>query len=252
MTDLRCLVGRLCVFLAMINNYLLAIALCAAFICTSGLLRAQDKPSLRTVHISGHAQVTVEPDRASIVCGVTKKAATASAAMSEVARISHDLGKAFAQLDIPPTDLKTESITLQPNYIYKDGNSILDGYMASAAVIVTLKETAKVARVVDAAAKSGGNVISNITFFVSNDRALRTELLAKAVANARIKAALIAAELDMKVGKPVSIIEEGQPMHYMEKMRSSYLQADDSSMAPDVNAGTMQISVTVSATFELE
>jgi len=82
------------------------------------------------------------------------------------------------------------------------------GFGVTSSVKVSVRETARLAEVVDAVMGSGANILASFRFLLHDERTLRRTLLEEAVREARDKAEVLAAAVGRSVGKPTSIEED--------------------------------------------
>src|SRR5438093_2210092 len=84
----------------------------------------------------------------------------------------------------------------------------LYGFGVTSSVKVSVRDTARLAEVVDAVMASGANVLASFRFLLHDERTLRRTLLEEAVREAREKAEVLATAVGRAVGKPTSIEED--------------------------------------------
>ena len=83
---------------------------------------------------------------------------------------------------------------------------------------------------------------------------MRQEAREKALDNARAKAKSLAEHADVKLGKIVTFSESGggnQPMPYFARAEVMGMGGDMKAVAPDVQAGSMEIVVNVNVSYEI-
>ena len=124
----------------------------------------------------------------------------------------------------------------------------ITGYRVNNSVSVTRKEVKDVPRLLQAAVDAGANQVSGISFQVSDPTRGREQGLKDAFADARAKATTLAQAAGRELGRAIAITEgaAGSPQP-MFRMRAQEMAAADM----PVEAGTEEISFTVSVTFEL-
>ena len=114
-------------------------------------------------------------------------------------------------------------------------------------VTVRVRALDQVGSVLDAAVTDGANTLNGISFGLADPVPATDEARKAAVADARRKAELYAAAAGVKVGKVLSISENGgyaQPMMMAEAMAGK-------SAAVPVQAGELSVAASVNVTFEL-
>ncbi len=158
-----------------------------------------------TITVTGAGSATTVPDRVAFSFGVTAQGRTASQAL---AASSAEMGKVIAALraaGVAGRDIQTAAVTLSPRYS-QTGDEIL-GYTASNTVSATVRAAARAGAVVDAAVQAGANQVYGPSFTRADEAALYRRALRAAVADARMKAAALAAAGRVRLGPLRSLVE---------------------------------------------
>ena len=237
-------------------------------ICQSlGPALADDpKPPVRTISVSGTAKVNVVPDEVVLTIGVEARNAKLDVAKKEV---DAGIQKAIAvakDSGIEAKDVQTDRLELRPEYEdrefaqqYSGKLPKLLGYFAHNRISITLRDVSKREDLITALLKAGINSIESVDFQTSKLREYRDQARLMAIRAAKEKAELMARELGMKVGKPVTITEQSYPSYYAGRSnRLSNVQqtvAEVPSAASEdggtVALGQIGVSATVQIIFEL-
>jgi len=232
---------------------LLKSALVALLVATAAPAAfAQTAPALSGAALSLNATgtETATPDMATVRFAVVTQGTTASEAMKANNTQMNAVMAALKKAGIATQDIQTSSLNLNPQYDYQNGQAPkLTGYQAQDQITVRVDDTARTGPVVDAVIAAGINQISSIDFGLKDDSGLRDQARKDAVAILMQRAKLYADATGLKVKRIVSL-EEGadvsiQPPHPVMMMKAA---ADSTPVAE----GQLEISVPVSATFELE
>ncbi len=206
--------------------------------------------TLLTLSASGDVRAT--PDMATINFAVVTQGATASDAMKANNVRMNAVMAALKSAGIAAKDIQTSSLNLNPQYVYADGQSPkLTGYQAQNQITVRVNDLSQTGPVIDTVIKAGINQVDSITFGLKDDQTAMDTARQTAIANLMKRANLYAAATGQKVKRIVSI-EEGGPVVNVPRpmvMMAARMKADAST---PVSAGEMEMSVQVSATFELE
>jgi uncharacterized protein YggE len=154
---------------------------------------------------------------------------------------------------IDAKDIRTSSLNLSPQYNYdtNGGQPKLIGYNAQNQVTVRVNKLDATGTTIDAVLAAGVNQIDGITFGLKDDATALDTARQSAVKTLLQRANLYAAALGMKVKRVQNLSESGgmySPPMPMMTMRME--KAADQSTP--VSSGELQLSVNVSATFELE
>jgi uncharacterized protein YggE len=201
--------------------------------------RSADTPATKTITVSGHGTVTTVPDRASFDFTVETRAQTATGAIAHNGDAAAAVAEAVKNAGVSPADVQTSQISLSPQTT-QDGTTII-GYAAS--TTISAKTTiAKAGAVVDAAVKAGANGISGPNLSRSDESGLYRDALKSAVADAKDKAAALAAAAGLTLGGVQSIAEGGGPTPIP-------FAAGKADFSTAIEPGTQQITADVSVTY---
>ena len=183
-------------------------ALFVLFVAALALGPAQAAEKLVTV--TGEATVAVAPDTAMIRLGVGTQEKTAREASEANARQMTAVLAAIKDTGVADRDIQTSRLSLQPQYDpNKSGTARLTGFQASNQVTVRIRDIDKLPTVLDRAITAGANEMSGIEFVVSEQSKLLDQARDDAIADARRRADLYAKAAGAKLGRVVSITEEG-------------------------------------------
>ena len=213
------------------------------FACALGLGQAHAAEKLVTV--TGEATVAVAPDTAMIRIGVTSQDKTAREASEVNAKQMTAVLAAIKDAGIADRDIQTSRLSLQPQYDpNKSGTARLTGFQATNQVTVRIRDIDKLPTVLDRAIAAGANEMSGIEFVVSEQSKLLDQARDDAIADARRKAELYAKAAGAKLGRVVSITEEGSspPPRPMQAMRAG---------AVPVAPGEQTLRAVVTVSYEL-
>lgn len=180
-------------------------ALVAVLMVVSWLLMSLQQPvtvmadenvEKRTISVSGTGEIKVEPDVAYVTLGVVTQAKTAEEAQSENAKTMEQLYNVLQnEFNLEEKDMKTSGFRVNPQYVYQEGvEPLIQGYEASHNIKVTYRELDKIGELLDAASKAGINQINQVQFANEHAKEHELEAMKEAMANARQKAEVLAAE----------------------------------------------------------
>ena len=225
------------------------VLICAFVIATAGLspFSAQAAERIdKLVTVSGEGSASAVPDNAVIRLGVSSQGKTARAASDANAKEMTVVLAAIKDSGVADRDIQTTSLSLQPQYEpNKTGAPRLIGFQANNQVTVKIRDIANLPTVLDRAIAAGANEMSGIEFVVSEQTKLLDKARAAAIADAHRKAELYANAAGMKVGRVMSISEEGaapQPRPY---------QAMRAGAATPIAPGEQMLRAVVTVSYEL-
>ncbi|MFZ1663293.1 MAG: SIMPL domain-containing protein [Paracoccaceae bacterium] len=211
---------------------------------------AEDAKS--TISVTGEGHVAVAPDMATVSLGVMTDGDSAKSALdANNAAIAAVLEK-LKSAKIEDRDVQTSGLSLGPRYDYSssnpDGTQKVTGYVASNMVTVRVRALDTVGGVLDAVVTNGANTLNGITFGLADDTAATDAARKGAVEDARRKADLYATAAGVKLGKILSISEQGS---YMPPMPMPMAEASFKAGAVPVAGGELGVTATVSVIYEL-
>ncbi len=203
-------------------------------------------PSIRT---TGEAEVIVQPDRALIDIGVVTQANTSQAAVEQNAKKVEAVLAQLRQLLGAKADIKTISYTVTPQYKYpkEGGERSITGYTATNIVRVTIDDLTQAGKAIDAATQAGANRIQSLRFTLKDERTVQEQALREAALDARKKADALAAALDLRITRVLSV-NESSPV--VRPVRSVAFAREDAATTP-IEPGTIEIRATVELTVEV-
>jgi hypothetical protein len=146
--------------------------------------------------------------------------------------------------------VRTTLLSVQPRYDYSDGKApTLTGYDLANVVDVTVRDLATLGGVVDGALTAGATSLDGLTFRVDDPREPERTARTAAVAEARSRADDLAAAAGVSISGVADIVEGGRPPGGPQPKAARALLAADA--GTPVQAGTTEISVTVTVTFRI-
>ncbi len=224
----------------------------ALFLILGPIMQAQgtaQRAGPATVRVHGQATLSVEPDQVQFDIGVVTQASTPKAASDQNASQSNAL---VQQLNaaFPSASVKGINFSVNPNYEYpRDAAPRIAGYTANNTVRLLLNDISTLQTVIDIAIKSGATSINRVTFSLRNENAVRAQALAGAANQALDGAKSLAAALNLRLGRLLTV-EEGQPVLVSAPQEISFEKIQSTSLAP-ISAGTIDAHADVDLTYEL-
>ena len=213
--------------------------------------------SLRdTITVKGEAEIDIVPDVASLSFGVVTEAKTVEVAQTEGNDDMSTIVAGLKKEGVKENDLKTSNYSIYPRYSYnrETGVRSLAGYEVSQTIGVKVRDFDKVGDIIQLASDAGANQIGSLNFMIDDEIAARAEARGEAIKNAKTKAKTLAKQLGIKLGDIVNFYEssDSQP-YYRYDMSVSGMGGDmeESAVAPSIEPGTNQISVSVELVYEI-
>jgi len=234
-------------FYFLIAILVMAMALTA---CGPSTLTVQPQPPQRTITVTGTGLVTLTPDLAHVYIGVHSTNASAAAAMDDNNLNAQSVIDAIQSFDVQAKDIQTTNFSIYPQPVYDDNyNQIGVTYVVDNTVYVTVRDLTKLGRLLDASFRAGANTINSISFDVSDKTGALSQARLAAVADARKQADELTGATGVNIGdvQVISYYDSSAPL-MVEYSRSDMAAA---SSVP-VQAGSMQISTTVTIVYEIK
>jgi len=209
-------------------------------------------PAIRSLTVTGAGQATLTPDIAYISIGVHTESSTATSAVSENNVSAQTLMETLKAAGVQPEDIRTSnfSIWTSPQYGPDGQPTGQTIYTVDNTVYVTVRDLAGLGSLLDKAVQAGANNISSIQFDVADKTQAMSQARDAAVKSAQTQAQELASAAGVSLG---SI----QTISYYDSVPAPVLEARGmgggamSAAAAPINPGTLQVTVTVTLTYEL-
>jgi uncharacterized protein YggE len=207
------------------------------------------QPDSGTIVVPGTGRVSVVPDVADLRLGVAVARPKVDPARSEAARVMDAILAAVDGAGVARPDVRTTLLSIQPRYDYRDGRPpTLTGYELANIVEVTVRDLAKLGDVVDAGLAAGATSMDGLTFRVADPAPVEREARRLAMADARSRADVLAAEGGLQIEGVSDIVEGAAPRPPMPFPKAERMMAVADAPTP-VEAGALEVAVSVTVTF---
>lgn len=215
----------------------------------------QEVEAGREIAVSGTGKATAVPDVARIQLGVVSGTqSTAEAALDIVAKRFEAVLAAITAAGVEEEDIRTTNLSINPVYDYSDGRQIPRGFEANETVEVTIRDLKKVGEIVARATGEGVNQAGGVSFEVDDIEAVRLQAQQKAIEDAKVKADELVKTLGVRLGRVKTFVSNdvGGPIPFYARAESFPAGSGGDLAVPPVPAGTQEISVNVTVTYELK
>ncbi|MBI5762668.1 MAG: SIMPL domain-containing protein [Planctomycetes bacterium] len=213
-----------------------------------------------SIEVSGTGELKVVPDEIVLLFGIETQDMSLDKAKAENDSRTRRILSLVKELRIDPKDVQTDYVKISPEYEREDSKTVFKGYEVSVSIQVLLHDTTRYDELVTKALSAGANRLYSVDFRSSEARKHREEARRLALIAARKKAERMAAALDCRIGKPLSIVENHQSSllfgsgqfisntaQATEEEPSGNSDSDQSTLA----LGRISVKATVSVRFEL-
>ncbi len=219
---------------------------------------AAAEENIRTLTVTGTAEVTVVPDICYLNFGVTTEHKTsAGQAYKDNNQRMDALRATIRSLGVEDNDMQSRNFSVNPKYRYDNRTEkrTFEGYEVRHSLAVSLRALDKATDVLDAAMAAGASEVSSVSFTVENPKKYLGDARVEAIKAAQKKAETMAQAAGVTLLKPTSIYEN-EPGNY----RYAYAQtanawidetgagAAGAALAP----GETKLSLTVNITYEIK
>jgi len=172
-------------------------------------LPPQSQPVAATgaITVTGTATIDVTPDLARVMVVVQTTASTATQAEADNATAADRVRANVGRAGVASTDIKTLSLQVWPQYDYRSGQSVLNGFQASHTLQFTVHDLRRIGAVIDAAVAGGATTVEGISYDTNDHTAASAQALAAAVKDAQLKARAMADAAGIRLGSVVSITD---------------------------------------------
>lgn len=205
--------------------------------------------------VSGEGKVFVTPDIAKITLGIEESGSSLKTVQNSVNTKSKALTSALKSTGIEEGDIKTTSYNVYPQRDYASSTQRITGYQVSINYEVTIKDFDKVNDVMVVATGAGANVVGSISFDLKDETKTEkmNEARVKAVAAAKEKAEGLSKAAGITLGKIINVSENQglniRPVAYLDSKAAVGMGNETAIVEPNIQAGTSEISVTVSLSY---
>ncbi|MBC9711838.1 SIMPL domain-containing protein [Streptomyces sp. TRM66268-LWL] len=210
---------------------------------------AAPRPAVLTV--SGEGSATGKPDMAVVHAGVEVTEKTSKDAMNAQSKAARALLAAVRARGIADKDIRTEGLSLGPQYTYTSGKSELTGYRAAQSFTVKVRRIGDTGAVLQAVTDATGDAgrIHSVAFDVADPAALRTQARKDAHRDARAKALEYAEFSGHRLGRLVSLTDSATSgPHPLPMAKEAF---DSAGASVPLAPGEIQSTASVTAVYEL-
>lgn len=215
----------------------------------------------RTFSVDGEGHLDVVPDVArfnvSVVTEGGRNIVDVQQANAQKITAIHAF---LAEQGIEKKDMRTTTYALTPRYDYPNCSGLamcpppsIAGYSLTQSFEVKVRDFAKIGNTLSGVVEKGANTVSDIAFTRDDEVTVKNDARVEAIEKAREKAKVIARAGNFRIGKLVSLYEEGAAV----TSDSSGFGAQGGSMeqkatlAPVIEPGVQPTKVRVTLTYEI-
>jgi uncharacterized protein YggE len=225
---------------------------------SAALATAQQKdakePRQRTVSVRGVGTLMTDPDQVRLTVQVNTRGESASAAMTQASAKTREILGILKTYGIDDKNIQTSRVSVAPILDYQRNIQPppIVGYAGTNdfSVLFKGKLMGSVGDFMDKAVSAGATSFGGLVYESSRQRELERDALAKAAADARARAAVLAKELGTSLGNVMTISESVATPGPAYTLRGGMAEA--MTAAAPVMTGELTINATADVVFELK
>lgn len=205
----------------------------------------------RTITVLAEGKAVVSPDVAKISFSVVSEGVSPEKIAEENNKKMTGALDFVKSQGIDEKDIKTTQYNLQPRYVYdeKPRRSYISGYELTQTVSVKIRELEKVGKILAGLPELGINQIGSISFEVDEPEKYLTEARNRAFEKAKEKAATMAEQNGVRLGK---IINFGENHGVPTPLYKTFGDIEAAALTvPSIQPGTQEVVVNVNITYEI-
>jgi uncharacterized protein YggE len=200
------------------------------------------------ITVSGTGTVTGTPDQLTLDMGVQVNGASVDSALQQASQAVRQVTAALRDQGVAAADIQTSGLSVQPSY--GSSSQVPQGYQASESLTATLVRMTVAGAQIQAAVHAGGNAatVDDISLNLADSSGLLATARARAVADARVKAAQYAKALGQPLGPVLSVSDQTPAPGPIGPFASA--SAGKAASVP-ISPGSQQLSVSVTVVYAL-
>ena len=211
------------------------------------------------ITVNGTGEVRVSADTAIISLGVNARDKDVLKAQQRVNETMAAIRTALIEQGVKEENINTDCINIYPLYDYSNDQEQLAAYNASSTLAIKVTDMESVGTLIDVCFAAGANTLNGISFSASETEEAKTEVMKKAVTDAKKKAEILAEASGLKI-TGIEIISEGGVYSYQNNVGNVYSRTTgmeepaevEEDLGTVVQSAKLIVSASVSITFEAE
>ena len=209
--------------------------------------------SQNSVSVNGDGQVFAQPDTFTLDVLAEEKTKTTAEGFAAVGKKVALVQKLLKENGIADKDIQSVNIAINPNYVYDNGKSSVDGFVATHGLKIKIRKLASIDTILSGVSNIPGIQIQNTSYDIDDKTEFYRQAREMAIAKARQKAEDMAKATGIKLGK-ISSLSESQsynPPMYQNQMFKMSAEATTGG-ATGVSVGQLELTTTVSISYEID
>jgi len=222
--------------------------------------------AFRSFTVSGEGKITAIPDVAQFTFSIiTEGGKDIAKLQKENTEKGNKIIGFIKSQGVEDKDIKTQNYNLEPRYQYfncyqpMDGKSKscpppeIVGYTIRQTVSIKVRDFAKIGDILAGVVENGANFVSQLSFEIDDIDKIKNQAREEAIKKAKEKAENIAKAGNFRLGKLLSIEEEGfaPTPYYLKNMELSPMDAGGLP-SPTIEPGSQEVTVNIVLKYEIK
>lgn len=221
----------------------------------------------RTISVEAQGKANVRPDTARMALSVVTEDKTVAEVVSENTEKMNAVVAFLKSSGVADKDITTTNYNLYPKYSqvvvsyptnptpiqnpFETRTSEIVGYALTQEVSVKVRDIAKLGDLIEGATDRGANQTGGISFFVDDPEPFKTTARAEAFGKLREKAATMANQAGVRLGRAVNVSEYASiPSTFSPRYLDAGIGGGGGG-APSIEPGSQEVAVSVTVTYEI-
>ena len=240
---------------------MVVVAILMVLLAFPTVAQAHDETKLETptLTVTGTGQLAVAPDTAFVTFGMETAGKSLAEAQRQNNKVMSKVMERLRELQIEKERIQTSSFTVSPQYKPPPKRPAdapptppeIIGYMVSNNVTVEVRNTEKVAAVIEESLASGANHFQGLHWALRDEQEAKLSALKQAAARAREKATALSEALKVKLVRLISANEGSHVVRQAPYASRSMMAVAAGGNEPPIFSGEMKVEATVTLVYEI-
>ena len=227
---------------------------------TMGIYNDTHEAYKNTIVVTGEGKIQSQPDIAQMDFSVVSRGTSVAAVKTDNTNKMNAIITAMKTLGIENKDIRSTTFSLNPEYSWDpDGNTpqrIL-GYSLEQGIEVKVRMLEKAGDALQKAVDAGANQVGSIIFTIDDPAGLKVQAREKAFNQAKDKAATLAHQAGVTLGKVINFSDDSMMPYPMNNYYSDSMMNEAKAVAapsmpvPNLQPGSQDVIANVSVTYEI-
>jgi len=219
----------------------------------------ETKPEIPTLTVTGTGHLAVAPDTAFVTFGMETAGKSLAEAQRLNSQVMQRVTERLRELQIEKERIQTSSFTVSPQYkppLKRPADAPatppeIIGYMMGNSVTVEIRNTEKVAAVIEESLAAGANHFQGLHWGLRDEQQAKLSALKQAAAKAREKATALSEVLKVKLVRLISANEGSHMVRPAPYASRAMMAMDAGGNEPPIFSGEMKVEATVTLIYQI-